>query len=142
MGNDPRLAVKGGCDSPQLLRFICLKSVLRGCHIWPRIWRRETFIAPATSSSLFLSLLWSIQDPKQQTKQCCTFRLQAFTPLKKSMRWTNRAIVARATAFEQTFSITVLIVLLISIMTCCKRPRKCRFCLVSNVSVKLISHLV
>lgn len=72
---------------------VCLKSVRRGCHIWPRIRWRETFIAPATSFSLFLSLLWAIQDPKQQSKQCCTFRLQVFTLFKKKQKknqWTNR----------------------------------------------------
>lgn len=81
-----------GHYSLQLLRFSCLKFVRRGCHIWPRIRWRGTFIAPATSFSLFLSLLWAIQDPKQQTKQCCTFSLQVFALLKKSMRWTNRLL--------------------------------------------------
>lgn len=76
----------------RLLRFICLKFVRRGCHIWPQIRWRGTFIAPATSSSLFLSLLWAIQDPKQPGKQCCAFSLQAFSLLKKSMGWTNKLL--------------------------------------------------
>lgn len=74
---------QGDITASKLLRFICLKFARRGCHIWPRIRWRETFIAPATSFSLFLSLLWAIQDPNNRHKQCCTFRLQVFTPIEE-----------------------------------------------------------
>lgn len=46
-------------------------------------------MATGTSSSLFLSLLWSIQDPKQQTEQSCTFSIQRFSLLKE---WTGRNV--------------------------------------------------
>lgn len=99
-GGKARTAV-GHC-SFQPLRFTWLKYVPRGYHIWPRIRRRETFIAPATSFSLFLSLLWAIQDPKQQTKQCCTFRRRVFILFKESMRCTDRLLL-----LNRHFSITI-----------------------------------
>lgn len=94
---------------------------------------------PPLCSCLFYGLY---RIPNNRPNSVARFRLQVFTPLKKSMRWANGAVVVRETAIEQTFSITVLIILLISIMTCCEKPGKCGFCLVSGGCVKLISRLV
>lgn len=88
--NDPMAAASGIKTSNS--SFICLKFARRGCHIWPRIRWRGTFIAPATSFSLFLSLLWAIQGPKQQNKQCCTFSLQVFTLWRNQCGGPNRLL--------------------------------------------------
>lgn len=66
------------CTFALYLLEIC---ATRMSHMVTNSWK-ETFIAPATSFSLFLSLLWAIQNPKQQTKQCCTLRLRGVILLK------------------------------------------------------------